>query len=107
VYPVIFIFSFCRSYAFFTRIGQVRRLLQPGTDRMAVVLRFDEGNGDIGTVIEDEIGPFPLTAGGPAPLDEDAAIGEEDLFPQAGTMNWVQMSRSESSFLAVIYFSQF
>jgi hypothetical protein len=93
--------------------GIVQRLLQPGAYRMIIVFRFDNCNGDIGFVIEDEVSPFSLTAGGFAPLTKMRPsvkktssrtwrATSQPAFCKAGTMNWVQMSRSESSFLEVI-----
>ena len=48
---------------------------------MVVVLRFDDGETDTGLVGEDVIGALLLLAAGRhPPADDDAPIGESELF---------------------------
>lgn len=61
--------------------GVVQRLLQTSADGMAVIFSFDDGNGDVGLVVEDEVGALAFAAGGLVPFDKNAAVGEKDLFP--------------------------
>lgn len=63
------------------RLGIVQPLLQSITDRMSVVLPLDERDRDIGLVIEDDVGLLGVAAGDELPTNSDAALGDEDLFP--------------------------
>ena len=59
--------------------GAIQRLLHAVADGVIIVLRLDEGQGDVGLVIEDVVGP----AGDATPhrftANHDPALGEIDL----------------------------
>jgi len=43
---------------------------------VVVVLRLDDGDGDVGLVVEDEVRELPLAARDEPPADDDPALGE-------------------------------
>jgi hypothetical protein len=51
---------------------------------VAVVLGLDHGDGDVGLVVEDIIGPLGLAAGGELAVDDDAALSEGDFLADLG-----------------------
>jgi len=76
---------------------------------MMVILRFEEGDGNVRFVVEDVIGPLGFTARDQLartmirPLVKDTSSriwdkSSQPAFLMAGVMNFVQMSRSERSF---------
>jgi hypothetical protein len=70
---------------------------------MIVVLCLDDGDGDIGLVIEDVIGAFRLATGDELAPNDDAPLGEghllADLRHPVPARALVQISRSLRSFL--------
>ncbi len=61
------------------RGGVFQRLLHPVAHGMVVVLGLDQGDGNIGLVIEDVIGALGLAARDQLAADDDAALGETDF----------------------------
>ena len=61
------------------RLRVVQSLLHAVADGVGVVLRLDEGDGDVGLVVEDVVGPLALASAGEPAADGDAALGEADL----------------------------
>ena len=51
---------------------------------MVVVLGFDEGDGDVGLVVENVVGALGLAAGDQLAADDDPAFGERDLLANLG-----------------------
>ena len=47
---------------------------------MLVVLRLDHGDGQVGLVIKDEVGPAGFTTAVQLAPDDDAALGEANFF---------------------------
>ena len=93
-------------------LGVPERLLHAIADAVVVVLGLDDGDGDVGLVIEDVVGQLGLAAGDHLAPDNDPSFGESDLFANlqhrshpacwtAGVMNLAQMSRSLRSFLFI------
>ena len=60
--------------------GIVQGLLHAVADAVVVVLGLDEPQGDVRLEVEDVVGPFGLAAGDELAADDDAALGEVDLF---------------------------
>jgi len=58
----------------------VESLLHSVADAVIVVLRLDNGDGDIGLVIEDVIGALGFPTGNELSPDDNASLGERDLF---------------------------
>jgi hypothetical protein len=56
------------------RYRVVEGLLHPVADAMIVVLCLDDGDGDIGLVIEDVIGAFRLATGDELAPNDDAPL---------------------------------
>ena len=52
--------------------------------RVVVVLGLDEGDRDVGLVVEDVVGAFGLAAGDQLAADDDPALGEADLLANLG-----------------------
>lgn len=63
--------------------GVFLRLLHSFAGRGVVWLGLDDGNGKIGTVAEDVIGPLARTAATAPPDNDNPAVGERDLFVDA------------------------
>ena len=93
------------------RRRRIQRLLHAVADGVVVVLGLDDGDGDVGLVVEDVVGALGLAARDQLAADDDAALGEADFLADlrhlvparlltAGVMNLVQMSRSLSDFLS-------
>ncbi len=61
------------------RGGIIQSLLHPVADGVGVVLGFDQGDGEIGLVIEDIVGPLGFAAGDELAANDDSAFGERDL----------------------------
>jgi len=61
------------------RYRVVEGLQHPFVDAVIVVLRLDDGDGDIGPVLEDVIGAFRLATGHELAPDDDAPFGEGHL----------------------------
>ena len=59
--------------------GVAKTLLHAVADAVAVVLGLDDGNGEIGGVVEDVVGALVLAPGVQLAADDDAAPGEADL----------------------------
>src|ERR1019366_10159432 len=57
----------------------VERLLHSVADAMVIVLRLDDGNGNIGLVIKDVIGALGSATGNELSPDDDTSLGESDL----------------------------
>ena len=53
--------------------GVVERLLHSGADAVVIVLRLDDGDRDIGLVIEDVIGALGFAAGDELSSDDDTS----------------------------------
>ena len=53
---------------------------------MVVVLGFDNGDGDIGLVIEDVVGALGFAAGDEPAPDDDPALGEADFLADLGEL---------------------
>jgi hypothetical protein len=64
--------------------GIVQGLLDARFDRMPVIFGLDNGQGDIGLVVKDVIGPFALTSNGQVTFHINAPIGKRVLFPNLG-----------------------
>ena len=91
------------------RVGVVERLLHAVADGVVVVLGLDQGDGYVGLVVEDVVSPFwllprltslPRTMMRPLVKLTSSRICDISSHPaarSAGVMNFVQMSRSESS----------
>ena len=58
----------------------VEGLLHSGADAVVVVLRLDDGDRDIGLVIEDVVGALGFATRHKLPPDDDAPLGKVDLF---------------------------
>ena len=59
----------------------VQSLLHAVADGVGVVLCLDQGDGDVGLVVEDVVGPFALASAGQLAAHGDAALGEADFLP--------------------------
>ena len=57
----------------------VESLLHAVADAVVVVLGLDDGDGDVGLVIEDVIGALGFATGDELSANDDAALGEGDL----------------------------
>ena len=60
-------------------LGIVESLLHAVADAVVVVFGLDDGDGDIGLVVEDVVGTLGLATGDKLAPDDDAALGESDL----------------------------
>ena len=61
------------------RLGIVESLLHAITNRVHVVLGFNDRNGKIGLVVQDVIGLLALAPADQLAAHDDAALGETDL----------------------------
>ena len=61
--------------------GVVEALLHPVADAIRVVFGLDQRQRDVGLVIEHVVGALRLAAADQLAADDDAALGEADLFP--------------------------
>ena len=61
------------------RLGIVEGLLHTVARRVGVVLGFNQGNGEIGLVVQDVIGPLGLAPADQLAAHDNAACGEADL----------------------------
>ena len=68
-----------KTKGMFERRGIVEGLLHAVADAVVVVLGLDEGDGDVGLVVEDVVGALGLAAGDELAADDDPALGEADL----------------------------
>lgn len=62
----------------------VEALLEACAHRVEVVLGLDDGDGDVGFVVEDVVGAFVLAARDQLAADDDAALGEADFLADLG-----------------------
>ncbi len=60
-------------------LGVVQPLLHAVADGVGVVLGFDHGDGDVGFVIENVVGPLALAPADELAPHDDAALGEAHL----------------------------
>ena len=60
-------------------LGVMQPLLHPVADGVGVVLGLDQGDGYVGLVIEDVVGPLALATADQLAAHDDAALGEADL----------------------------
>ena len=79
-------------------------LLDSVTDAVRVVFGLDEGDRDIGLVVENVIGPFALASADQFAANDDAALGEADLLanlghlvPASATNRWGNEFRTDVS----------
>ena len=61
------------------RFGVVERLLHAVADGVVVVFGLDQGDGDVGLVIEDVIGALDLAAADQLAAHDDLPLGETEL----------------------------
>ncbi|MCY1299428.1 hypothetical protein D9M70_489560 [compost metagenome] len=61
------------------RLGITQGLLHTGTNRVLVVLRLDHGDGQVGLVIQDEVGTAGFAPAVQLAPDDNAALGEADF----------------------------
>ena len=61
------------------RVCLLERLLHIVAGGVNVVLGLDDGNGDVGLVVEDVVGEFGLPADDHLAADVDLALGEVDV----------------------------
>ncbi len=64
--------------------GRIQRLGHAVTKRMAGILRFNKSQGDIGLVVEDEVGAADLAPGMQLASDNDSTFGEGDFLADLG-----------------------
>ena len=64
--------------------GERRETSDLPTRWQGVVFGFNDGNRDVGLVVEDVVGPLLLAAGDQLATHDDTALGEADLFPHLG-----------------------
>lgn len=62
------------------RFGVVQCLLHAVADAVVVVLGLDQPQRDVRLVVENAVGPLGLAAGDQFAADDNAALGEIDLF---------------------------
>ena len=53
--------------------------LQTSISGMELILRLDDGDGNVGLVVEDVVGPLALASAGQLAAHGDAALGEADF----------------------------
>ena len=66
------------------RLGVVQPLLHAVADAVVVVLGLDDGDGQVGGVVEDVVGPLLLAPRVQLAAHDDAAVGEGDLLAHLG-----------------------
>ena len=60
--------------------GVVEGLLHTGPHGMFVVFGLNDGNGDIGLVVKNVVGPFAFSPGGHFTANVDFSVGKRNLF---------------------------
>jgi hypothetical protein len=66
--------------------GVVEGLLHTGADGEGVVLGLDEGDRDVGLVVEDVVGSLGPAAGNELASDDDSPLGEADFLANLGQL---------------------
>ena len=66
------------------RLSVAEGLLDAGVDRVIVVLCLDDGDRDIGLVVENVVSPLPCPTGMEFPSDLNPPIREADFFANLG-----------------------
>ncbi len=62
-------------------LGVFQGLLHPRTDFVAVVLGFDNGEGNVGPIQKEIVDLFGFAPGDDLSPNDDPSLGEEVLFP--------------------------
>jgi hypothetical protein len=60
----------------------LQRLLDARPHGVLIVLRLDDGDGDVWLIIKDIVGPLALATGGEFATDVDFASGKGDFFEE-------------------------